>query len=105
LDTAADRPDLVVVDKRRARVVGIVEVKFHEGDTPANRFREAVSQLVRYARGYAVPTDELLRSSFVAMNAWAPIQFVDGPGIPAAFSFPDLMQSRLREWVRDRWLS
>jgi len=47
-----DRPDLIVVDRQTDQVAAIVEAKYLLGDTMAARFRDAVEQVVRYARGY-----------------------------------------------------
>ena len=48
-----DLPDLVLVDEEEPRVLAVMEVKYVQGDTVTNRFREAMHQVIRYARGYA----------------------------------------------------
>jgi hypothetical protein len=55
IDDGEDRPDVVVVDTQARRVVAIGEAKYFTGETESWRtaFRDATSQLVRYARGYA----------------------------------------------------
>ena len=69
-----DRPDLVVVDEYAGRALAIVEVKYLEGDTANARFREAMGQIVRYARGYggAGEIDGIIRRSLVAVSREAP---------------------------------
>mgnify|MGYP000010997012 CR=1 FL=1 len=53
ISAGGDRPDLVVVDHARHAVVAIIEVKYLTGEDATDRVKSAVSQIVRYARGYA----------------------------------------------------
>lgn len=104
LNVSAERPDLVVVEEAAGRAVGIIEVKFHGGDNPASRFREAVDQLVSYGRGYEADPGGILGRSAVAMNTAVPVLQEPAPGVPAAFSFDDIVQGRLAPWIKATWL-
>lgn len=102
---AADRPDLVVIDEAEKRTVGVIEVKFHAGDDPSAQFRSAVQQLVRYCRGYADDPTEILQRSAVAMNFSVPSLQTELGGVPAAFSFDDILKNRLGPWIKEAWLT
>jgi len=104
---AADRPDLVIIDRLAGQAVGIVEVKYLAGDTANARFREAAGQIVRYARGYVpeVALDGLVRASLIALNR-APPKLMDETALaPRAVDFAGLTDGRLRLWVRERLLA
>ena len=107
LQLAADRPDLVIVDRRRNRAIGIVEVKYLAGDTSGARFREAAGQIVRYAHSYAPETgiDDLIRASLIAMNREAPMLLDESAVAPQALDFEGLRDGRLNRWVRERLLA
>ncbi len=106
LAIGSDRPDFVVVDTAADRVVAIIEVKFVAGDSVEGRFKEAVEQLVRYARGYGESgtIGPIGNASLVAISHCAPklsdmtvqtIQSVD---------FAGLTQHALASWA-DRLVS
>ena len=97
----AERPDLVVVDRARERVAAIVEVKLLRGDTRDVRFREAMGQIVRYARGYATGAQykALLARSLVALSDRGALPSGSSPQAPMCAGFDDLRDGRLREWA------
>ena len=97
----AERPDLVVVDRAKERVAAIVEVKLLRGDTRDVRFREAMGQIVRYARGYATGTqyEGLLARSLVALSDRGALPTGPSTQVPMCAGFTDLRDSGLREWA------
>jgi hypothetical protein len=102
LAVGGDRPDFVVVDRDAASVVSIVEVKYLAGDTASSRFREAVSQIVRYSRGYAPvgQTGGIIARSLVALSREAPAQ-IDAPAdVPASVDFDGIRRNELDAWVQ-----
>jgi hypothetical protein len=102
-----DRPDLVVVDKQAGRALAIVEVKYLEGDTAGSRFREAMAQIVRYARSYgsAGDVDTIIRRSMIAVSRDAPGLLDKSAPAPMATDFPTMQKDRLLPWVRSRLLA
>lgn len=64
-----ERPDVVVFDRRTDRVVAIGEAKYFDSDDWKDRLRDAVSQIIGYARGYEQQQDvnELLGRSVIAL--------------------------------------
>lgn len=101
LSIGADRPDLVVVDHDAGQVVSIVEVKYVAGDTASGRFREAVEQVVRYARGYAPPgaTGPILSRSLVAISRDAPSLADLSADVLGSVDFAGIMRSELSAWA------
>ena len=102
-----DRPDLVVVDERKGLVLAIVEVKYVAGDTAVARFREALAQIIRYARGYSEDhgIDSLIRRSLIVTSESAQ-EIVDStPVAPRATDFPSILNNSLNAWVRDHLLT
>lgn len=102
--SAADRPDLVVVDDQAGRVAAIVEVKYLAGDTANARFREAAGQIVRYGRGYSAESDlpALIRRSLIALSHEAPALLDGAAAAPPAVDFDKIKAGALRQWVRER---
>lgn len=102
LASGTDRPDLVVLDTSAGRIAAVVEVKYLAADTATARFREAVDQVVRYGRGYAVgpALEDLIGRSLVVMSVGAPKLQKPGPGIPSALDFEGVTQGQLRHWVQ-----
>lgn len=102
-----DRPDLVIVDRGAKRVSSIVEVKYLTGDSTAARFREAATQVVRYARGYSPENkmEKLLRSSLIALSRSAPDLQDHAAPAPYAIDFKSIHSGALRIWVRERLIS
>ncbi len=102
-----DRPDLVVVDEHAGRALAIVEVKYLEGDTANARFREAMDQIVRYARGYgsAGEIDGIIRRSLIAVSREAPELLDASAPAPLATDFPTMQKDGLLPWVRSRLLT
>jgi hypothetical protein len=97
----AERPDFVVVDRQRARVAAIVEVKLLRGDTRDVRFREAMGQIVHYARGYATGADynALLRRSLVALSDRGSLPAAPSADAPMCTSFEDISGGALAAWA------
>jgi len=96
-----DRPDLVIVDQASSSVIAVIEVKYLAGDTGNARFREAVDQVVRYARGYAATGDTsgILSRSLVALSAGAPIVRDPDAGVPFAVDFDGIVRGDLTAWA------
>ncbi|WP_439613288.1 hypothetical protein [Reyranella sp.] len=101
LSIGADRPDLVVVDRDLSVVISIIEVKYLAGDTANARFREAVDQVVRYARGYVSPgqTGPLIGRSLVALSHGAPSLVDKQVIVPASIDFEGVMRGELVPWA------
>ncbi len=104
---STDRPDLVVVDMQAGRALAVVEVKYLEGDTANTRFREAMGQIVRYARGYgsAGEVDGIIRRSLIAVSREAPELLDKSAPAPMATDFPTMQKDGLLLWVRSRLLA
>lgn len=101
---SADRPDLVLIDDDAGMVMSVIEVKYLLGDTGPVRFREAVGQVVRYARNYAGEDKEinqLIGRSLVALSANAPIRRGAGDASPSAVDFAGIQAGAINRWVRD----
>ena len=100
------RPDLLIVDRDTSRVISVVEVKYHGGDTAVERFREAAGQVVRYARGYSdeAHVDHLINRSLIALSMDAPRPDQGSAPTVCAVDFPQIQRGALRGWVRDRLL-
>lgn len=101
LSIGADRPDLVVLDREAGAVVSIIEVKYVAGDTSAGRFREAVDQVVRYARGYAPAgtTGPILARSLVAISRDAPVLADLSADVLGSVDFAGIMRNGLASWA------
>ena len=102
-----DRPDLLVVDELKNRVMAVVEVKYVAGDTAVTRFREALGQIVRYARGYSdnASIDSLIRRSLIVTSVGAPRMTDPIKTSPTATDFPAIVNGSLKAWVRDHLLT
>lgn len=101
LTIGADRPDLVVVDHEAGNVVSVIEVKYVAGDTAPARFRDAVDQVVRYARGYAPAgaTGPILARSLVAISRDAPVLTDLSANVPGSIDFGGITRSELAVWA------
>lgn len=101
LSIGADRPDLIVLDQVAGQVVAIVEVKYVAGDTSAGRFREAVDQVVRYARGYAPTgaTGPILARSLVAISRDAPVLADLSADVLGSVDFAGITRNELSAWA------
>jgi hypothetical protein len=101
ISVGSDRPDIVIVDRERDEVVAVIEVKYLAGDTASARFREAVDQVVRYARGYAAlgETGPLIARSLVALSHGAPVLLDADAGAPASVDFAGIMRKELSFWA------
>ena len=102
-----DRPDLLIVDRKDNRAIGIVEIKYLVGETMNARFREAAGQVVRYARGYVPDTgvDRLVRASLVVLSHSAPVLLDETAAAPRTVDFAGIQSGALRSWIRDRLLA
>ena len=107
MNLAADRPDLVIADRKAGQAIGIVEVKYLAGDTARARFREAMEQIMRYARGYRPETeiDGLVRASLIALSREAPALLDEAAPAPRVVDFAGLKDGRLQAWVQERLLA
>ncbi len=95
-----DRPDLIIVDRNLDAVAAVIEVKYLAGDTANARFRDAVDQVVRYARGYSPGnTGPLIAQSLVALSHGAPLVLDADAGAPASVDFAGIMRSELFSWA------
>lgn len=96
-----ERPDLVVVDRNKNAVVAVVEVKYIAGDTADARFREAVDQVVRYARAYAPggETGELISRSLIALSRGAPQLIDQTAAAPRSIDFGGISRNELSAWA------
>lgn len=102
LSIGADRPDLIVVDQESGTVAAVIEVKYLAGDTANARFREAVDQVVRYARGYAElgRTGPLISRSLVALSQGAPALIDSVAEVPASIDFEGIRRTELSAWAQ-----
>jgi hypothetical protein len=96
-----ERPDLVIVDRDKDAVVAIVEVKYLAGDTADARFRDAVLQIVRYARAYVPPgaTAGLISKSLVAISQEAPTLLDETAPAPRSIDFDGISRQQLLPWA------
>ncbi|MGB6088516.1 MAG: hypothetical protein WA721_16670 [Candidatus Binataceae bacterium] len=103
LGSAGDRPDLLVVDTIESSVLAVIEAKFFVDDNSADAMRAALSQIVRYARGYReqafVP--ELLDNSFVALARRGAIaaSATRPDGVPWMFDLEAMIKGGLEVWA------
>jgi hypothetical protein len=69
LSPGYDRPDIVMYDRRTNGVVSVGEAKYFDNDDWRDRLRDAVSQIVTYARGYENEqnVDQILGRSIIAL--------------------------------------
>lgn len=109
VNAGAERPDLLIVDEDAKRLMAVVEVKYlagSAGDTVTTRFREAMAQVVRYARGYETgrALDDLIRRSLVALSTDAPALLDTSAVAPMAVDFPAMQKRALSAWVKARLL-
>ncbi len=107
LSLSTERPDVLIIDEDAGQVKAIVEVKYVAGDSGPSRFREAVGQIVRYARCYARESagiEELIRKSLVALTIDAPVRGDNEMVAPSALDFRSLKTGSLRGWVRQHFL-
>ena len=107
MNAGSERPDLVVLDRETRKVTGIIEVKYLESDDNAsNRFRQAASQIIRYARLYAPDdqVDDLIRRSLIALNIGTRSLTDESAVAPRFVNFRDILNGRLNEWVDERLL-
>ena len=109
IEMAADRPDIVVTNDESQEVISIIEVKHLSGDTANARFREAASQIVRYARGYKyrkkIPS--LIGNSLIALSLNAPTltNMAKGALVPSSVDFSGVKEGKLTNWVKSRLLA
>ncbi|MDP8249636.1 hypothetical protein [Pseudochrobactrum saccharolyticum] len=101
LSNGGDRPDLIVIDQQNNKVASVIEVKYLAGDTASARFREAVDQIVRYARGYAPlgQTAPLISRSLVVLSQGAPLLMNTDADVPASVDFAGIIRDELLTWA------
>jgi hypothetical protein len=105
MNLASDRPDLVIANRFRDRVEAIIEVKYLTGEDGSDRFRSAVAQLVRYARGYKPLEDcaDLLGKSVVALSQGTETISTPNelaPGVPILADFAHIKRGQLALWAQ-----
>jgi len=102
-----DRPDLVVVDERNRAAIAIVEVKYVAGDNVTSRFREGLSQIVKYARGYADSSgiSSLISRSLIVTSQGARPIINANKVAPRWVDFQCMLSGSLNNWVRERLLT
>jgi hypothetical protein len=100
----SDRPDLVIVDHGKNVVAAIVEVKYLTSEDATDRVKSAVSQIVRYARGYA-KNDNL--EALIGVSVAVMSQGINDlsrsslpTGVPTIADFAGLTQQALAPWAR-----
>jgi hypothetical protein len=105
--SSSDRPDLILVDEDKCQVMAVIEVKHQGGDTADTRFREAMGQIIRYARGYASggAMNDLVRRSLIAVNTGVPELLDDSAPAPLALDFAAMRSGALASWVKRRLLA
>jgi hypothetical protein len=100
LGQGADRPDVVVVNRRLGRVVGVLEAKYSASSEGSreSQFRDAVGQLVRYSRCYA---GNVLPKSLVCMVSLPSDVEAGRPNdqCPFAIDMPSMLDSGLADWA------
>lgn len=57
ISSNGDRPDVVIIDENAQKVAAVVEIKYLTGEDATDRVKDAVGQIIRYARGYAEGED------------------------------------------------
>lgn len=103
LDPGVDRPDIVLLHRKRVMAIG--EAKFFTDETDGWRsaFRDAAAQLVRYARGYAVggELEALISRSLIALWSFPEENrpAILPPTTPIACAFEDFRSGNLSEWA------
>lgn len=103
LGYAADRPDIIVVDTDASLVAAIGEAKYSADETEESTaaLRQAVGQVVRYARGYAdrSPPEELLPQSVIAVHR-RPSTVTDSDSAPVLVTLDQMLSDTgLASWA------
>ena len=101
---SSDRPDIVVLNDESGEVVAVLEAKFFVSGNAADAFRDAVSQVVRYARGYCGPgaVGAILGKSVIALaDVGGLAQFPEPhpPDIPWLVDLGGLTRQALKGWA------
>ncbi len=99
-----DRPDIVVLDDESGKAVAVLEAKFFVSGNAADAFRDAVWQVVRYARGYCglAAVGDLLGRSVVALadlGGLAQLPDPHPPDIPWLVDLGGLTRQALKGWA------
>jgi hypothetical protein len=96
-----DRPDVVLVDRDLDRTIAVGEAKYFEGDDWRDRLRDAVGQIVTYARGYESKqgdVEDIIARSVIALwniSNQAPAATTRTPFVVAFDDF----ESGLADWA------
>lgn len=101
---SSDRPDVIVLDDESGDAVAVLEAKFFVSGDAADAFRDAVAQIVRYARGYRAPgsLDGLLGTSVVALVGRGGLALLPAPhppNVPWLVDLPGLTRRGLDGWA------
>jgi hypothetical protein len=103
ISEGGDRPDLVVIDHAGNAAAAIIEVKYLTGEDATDRLKSAVSQIVRYARGYATAEglDRLIGRSLAVMSQGLEGLTLSGlpPDVPRVADFAGITQEALAPWA------
>lgn len=103
ISAGSDRPDLIIVDETKQAVAAVVEVKYLTGEDATDRVKSAVSQIIRYARGYTSnqTLDELIGRSLAVMSTG-----IDGltlsalpNNVPSVADFAGIRRQALAQWA------
>lgn len=99
-----DRPDVVICHRAHGRVVTVGEAKYSTSLlTWSDGFRDAASQVVRYARLYGAhsPLRPLLVRSLIAVSNLPEAQrkMPTPDGVPTAVGLPELIEGKLDAWA------
>jgi hypothetical protein len=104
LSEGSDRPDLVVLDVTTDDIVAVIEAKCFSKEEcdSSSALRAAITQLVRYARGYRdlEDLDGLLDNSIVALihDDFGQMLSPRPYGLPLVVDFEGIIGRRLEEW-------
>lgn len=102
LPAGTDRPDFVVVDRRRGEAVALIEVKYGGPDSATSAFREAMRQLAQYSRHYASSPSRqrgLFGRSLIALSNSAPSRLAGTGTAPSATDFDAIRSAGLTTWA------
>ena len=103
-NAGVDRPDIVVCDRNKKKVVSIAEAKYSDNDGGASgRLRNAIEQLVKYSKLYrnGIPQSELLKQSVLAVVGYKTNEYCnkDMSKNPLAYGLEDFLTSNLQAWA------
>ena len=101
LSAGYDRPDVVLYEIESGRTLAVGEAKYFENDDWTDRLRDAVGQVVNYARGYEASqgdADAIIARSVVALWSVEGRTPTASPRTPFVTTFDDLRMG-LGDWA------